>query len=92
MDDTVITDFAASVSEGVPLRMLTDEATAKPNLRPAATKWNQQYPTRQLGVRIAPPRTLHDRAIFIDHVQAWTVTQSLKDLAKRSPGGNSPRG
>jgi hypothetical protein len=85
MDDTVITEFAASVPEGIPLRLLTDEATAKPNLAPAAMKWNQQYPTRRLGVRLASPRALHDRAIFIDKTQAWTVTQSLKDLAKRSP-------
>jgi hypothetical protein len=86
MDGTVITEFAGSVPEGIPLRLLTDEATAKPNLAPAAIRWNQQYPTRQLGVRLAAARTLHDRAIFIDNTQAWTVTQSLKDLAKRSPG------
>lgn len=85
MDETVITEFASSATEGISFRLLTDEATAKPNLVPAATKWNQQYSTRQLNVGIANPRTLHDRAIFIDGTQAWTVTQSLKDLAKRSP-------
>jgi hypothetical protein len=35
--------------------------------------------------RLAPPKTLHDRAIFIDQTIAWTLTQSLKDFAKRSP-------
>jgi len=31
------------------------------------------------------PKTLHDRAIFVDKAKAWTLTQSLKDFAKRSP-------
>jgi hypothetical protein len=85
MDATVITDFAGSVPDGIQLRLLSDEASARPDLGPAAKKWNQQYQNRQLGVRLALPRTLHDRAIFIDGTQAWIVTQSLKDLAKRSP-------
>jgi hypothetical protein len=38
-----------------------------------------------LAVRLAAPRSLHDRAIFIDGRVAWTLTQSLKDLASRSP-------
>lgn len=85
MDDTVLTDFAASVPESVPLQLLADQATSKPNLAAAAARWKAQYSTRPLEARLAPARTLHDRAIFIDSVQAWTVTQSLKDLAKRSP-------
>jgi hypothetical protein len=44
-----------------------------------------QYPSRPVSVRLASPRALHDRAIFVDNVKAWAVTQSLKDLAKRSP-------
>jgi hypothetical protein len=85
MDATVITDFAGSAPEAIPVRLLSDEATARPDVGPAAQRWNKQYPTRQLGVRLASHRTLHDRAIFIDKTQAWIVTQSLKDLAKRSP-------
>jgi len=85
MDDTVLTDFGSSVQERVPLRLLTDQATVKPNLAPAVARWKTQYPARPVEARFAPARTLHDRAIFIDGVQAWTVTQSLKDLAKRSP-------
>jgi hypothetical protein len=34
---------------------------------------------------LAPAKALHDRAIFIDKTTAWTLTQSLKDFAKRSP-------
>jgi hypothetical protein len=85
MDDTALLDFAGAVPDNVVLRLLSDFGTAKPTLGPAATKWSAQYPQRKLAVRLAPARTLHDRAILVDGKEAWTVTQSLKDLAKRSP-------
>jgi hypothetical protein len=85
MDDTVLIDFGGTLVDSVALRLLTDQATAKPNLAPAAVRWKTQYISRPLEVRLASPRALHDRAIFIDGSEAWTVTQSLKDLAKRSP-------
>jgi hypothetical protein len=48
--------------------------------------WTSQHGTsRPLGVRLAPPRALHDRAILIDGMTAWILTQSIKDFAKRSP-------
>lgn len=85
MDDTVLIDFGGALSEGVMLRLLTDQATAKPNLAPAAIRWKAQFGRRPLEVRLASRKALHDRAIFVDRSEAWTVTQSLKDLAKRSP-------
>jgi hypothetical protein len=85
MDDTVLIDFGGTLVDNVALRLLTDQATAKPNLAPAAARWKAQYAGRPLEVRLASPKALHDRAIFIDGSEAWTVTQSLKDLAKRSP-------
>ena len=86
MDDTALTEFAHAVPEGIPLRLMSDKATYKTNLQVAAKKWVQQYgAARPLMVRIAPPKALHDRAVFIDHTVAWTLTQSLKDFAKRSP-------
>jgi hypothetical protein len=85
MDDSVLLDFVGAVPEPVALRLLSDQATAKQSLGPAATRWKAQYPNRTLQVRLAPSRTLHDRAILIDGKDAWTITQSLKDLAKRSP-------
>nr|WP_249153278.1 phosphatidylserine/phosphatidylglycerophosphate/cardiolipin synthase family protein [Bradyrhizobium diazoefficiens] len=85
MDDTVLTDFGGTLTEGIVLRLLTDQATVKPNLTPAANRWKKQFARRPLEVRFAPQKALHDRAIFIDRSEAWTVTQSLKDLAKRSP-------
>jgi hypothetical protein len=86
LDEAVLTDFGAAVPEGILLRLLTDSATVKPGLAPAAQRWVKQYSTtRPLAVRLAKARTLHDRVIFIDGIAAWTITQSLKDLAKRSP-------
>lgn len=86
MDDTTLTEFGTAVPENVNIRLMTDQASYKSNLLPAANKWVQQYGiVRPLLVRLAPQKTLHDRAIFIDQTAAWTLTQSLKDFAKRSP-------
>jgi len=85
MDDSVLLDFAGAVPETVTLRLLSDQATVKPSLEPAAKKWKGQYPARGLQVKLTPPRSLHDRAILVDGKDAWTITQSFKDLAKRSP-------
>lgn len=86
MDQTVLIDFALAVPEGVPLRLLADGNDHKATLQPAAQRWIDQHSTlRPLSVRLAPARSLHDRAIFIDHRDAWTLTQSIKDFAKRSP-------
>ena len=86
MDETVLTDFTSGVPDGVVLRLLADQSSVKPSLAPAAARWVQQHgANRPLGVRLAPAKALHDRAIFIDGRDAWTLTQSLKDFAKRSP-------
>lgn len=86
MDETALTEFGSAVPENVCLRLMADQADCKSTLQPAANKWVQQYGvSRPLLVRLAPPKTLHDRAIFIDQAIAWTLTQSLKDFAKRSP-------
>ncbi|MCK1681760.1 phosphatidylserine/phosphatidylglycerophosphate/cardiolipin synthase family protein [Bradyrhizobium sp. 147] len=85
MDDTMLLDFAGAVSDHVALRLLSDQQSAKASLGPAAAKWWTQYPHRKIQVRLAAARTLHDRAILVDGKGAWTVTQSFKDLAKRSP-------
>jgi hypothetical protein len=86
LDETVLTDFGTLVSAGVTVRLLSDSATVRPSLTPAASRWVAQYGTaRPLSVRLAAPKALHDRALFIDQSGAWTLTQSLKDFAKRSP-------
>lgn len=86
MDETALTEFGIAVPEGIALRLLSDQSSQKLTLAPAAKKWVAQHgANRPLAVRLAPPMTLHDRAIFIDQTTAWTLTQSLKDFAKRSP-------
>lgn len=86
MDETALTEFGSAVPEKVCLRLMADQASYKQTLQPAANKWIQQYgESRPLLIRLAPPKSLHDRAIFIDQATAWALTQSLKDFAKRSP-------
>ena len=86
MDETALTEFGGAVPAGVLLRLLADQSSHKPTLQPAATRWASQHgASRPIQVRLAPQRSLHDRAIFIDRIIAWILTQSLKDFAKRSP-------
>jgi hypothetical protein len=85
-DANLLTEFAVLVAEGVPVRVLADEASHKPGLKPVAAAWSEQYGRgRPLEVRLAPARSLHDRIILIDGKEAWTLGQSFNALAKRSP-------
>ncbi|GJH28923.1 hypothetical protein [Caballeronia novacaledonica] len=85
-DAKALTDFAVLAPEGVMVRILSDAGTVKPSLKPAAESWAKQYSgARPLEVRLAISRSLHDRLIVVDDAQAWTLTQSLKDFAARSP-------
>jgi hypothetical protein len=85
MDDSVLLDFGGAVPESVALRLLSDQATAKQSLGPAATKWKAQYPNRMLQVRLGPPQTLHDRVILVDGKNACTITKSLKTSQNDRP-------
>ena len=89
MDHRALTDFAPLVPERVSLRLLADRFSSKPDaLKPAAERWAKQYAAlRPLEVRMSAPRALHDRLIFVDRgARTWSLTQSLKDFAARSPG------
>jgi len=86
LDDKALTDFGVLAAEGVRLGLLSDERSVKPSLEPAANRWIAQYGNlRPLEVRLSPPASLHDRLILIDGNDGWVLTQSLKDLAARSP-------
>jgi len=87
MDATVLTDFAPLAPEHVAVRLLTDSYYTKPAiLQPPAARWTQQYgASRPLQTRSTAPRLLHDRLIVVDGAQVWSLTQSLKDFATRSP-------
>src|SRR5262245_6732296 len=70
MDEKTLTDFAPLVPEGVPVRLLADEHDRKPTLEPASVRWIKQWGAkRPLTVRLAPPRSLHDRLIIVDGQQ-----------------------
>ena len=87
MDGKSLTDFMTAANEGVAVLVMADASSVKPTLHPAAAKWKQQFgQTRPLQVKLSPKRTLHDRLLLIDRKEAWSLTQSLKDFAARSPG------
>lgn len=84
-----INRFIVAAPQGIAIRLLRDGEGRQQPLTPALVAamdaWNTQYADRPLEIRSAPARSLHDRAIFIDRASAFTVTQSLKDIAARSP-------
>lgn len=85
-DQNILTEFAVLAPEGVRVMILADEESHKPALRPAAANWAKQYgPGRPLQVRLAPPKSLHDRVIIVDDREVWAVGQSFNALAKRAP-------
>lgn len=86
MDEKVLTDFAGLASAGVTLRLLADQQTYKPTLKPAVTRWAAQHgTTRPVEARLSASRSLHDRLIVVDDLVAWTLTQSFNGFAVRSP-------
>ena len=86
MDEKILVDFLSAISRKISIRLLSDSSCVKTTLKPATLKWHAQYgDDSNLEVRLAPERTLHDRAVFLDHSAAWTLTQSIKDFAGRSP-------
>jgi len=87
MDSKVFTDFAPMAPKTATVRLLADSSSTKPEaVRPAMTRWRTQFgAVRPIEVRLSAPRALHDRLIFADRTKVWSLTQSLKDLAARSP-------
>lgn len=62
-----------------------------PGLQAAAGKWagDDISKHRAVEVRYAPQGSLHDRLVIIDGAEVWLVSQSLKDIAKKSPASVS---
>jgi hypothetical protein len=86
MDEKALTDFAPLAQEACHIRLLADQQTHKATLKPAAERWSVQFKTAcPLEVRLAPPRSLHDRLILVDSTTAFVLTQSLNAFAARSP-------
>lgn len=86
LDEKILTEFALFVDPKVKLHLLTDSAGVKPTLIPALARWIEQYgDDRPVELRVAAERSLHDRLIATDNLRVWTVGQSFKDLAARTP-------
>jgi hypothetical protein len=86
MDEKILTDFLISTSDNIEVKLLSDQLTHRPTLKVATEKWRLQYgASKPLATKLAAERTLHDRLIIVDDTEVWTVTQSFKDLAIRSP-------
>ena len=86
MDELALTEFGIATPDKINLRLMSDQQDHKATLITAAKRWSSQYnSSRPLEVRLASSRSLHDRAIFIDGLNAYSLTQSLNGLAKRSP-------
>jgi hypothetical protein len=86
LDVKAVEDFVTQAPEGIGVQLLADEAHLKPSLKPAVVRWITQHgAVRPIEARLTPPRALHDRLIAIDGNEVWILTQSLKDLASRSP-------
>lgn len=72
------------------VRCLTEKrGQLHPALEASARKWASEHPMMPFETRYAPTGTLHDRLIMLDRSETWIVTQSIKDIAKRSPASVS---
>lgn len=85
IDAVALTDVAVLVPAGVPVRLLGDSAHIQASLVPALARWRAQHSTRPVEARMTVPRALHDRLIIVDRANAWALSQSIKDFAKRTP-------
>jgi hypothetical protein len=86
LDEKFLIDFAQLANEGTPLRLLRDAHQMKASLAPMARTWVTQHGRhRPIEIRLAAPRTLHDRLIVVDEKHVWNVGQSFNNLAGRAP-------
>lgn len=85
VDATLFTEIAPVVPEGVKLRCLTSRQSAG-ELVAASGKWisTGRQAKRPVTVRLAAPRSLHDRHIIVDGAEVWNISQSIKNIAERS--------
>ncbi|MGR3700672.1 MAG: hypothetical protein ACU0A4_01180 [Paracoccaceae bacterium] len=84
---SVVTELVPHIVAKRSVRILT---AAQPKLKSAllasSQKWNANpsRSTPEVETRIAPSGSLHDRLIMLDNKEVWLVSQSLKDIGKRS--------
>ncbi len=81
----ILADYAILAPERVTVRLLADEAQYKPSLVTGVRRWQQRFGGRRdLMVRLAPAKSLHERLLLLDDARAWIVGAPFSDLAKRA--------
>ena len=92
LNSAIYTDFAPHSTALNGVRFLTAKRNENHlGLIAASEKWaaDQISQTRPVDGRYAPAGALHDRLIILDGHTVWLVSQSFKDIAKRSPASVS---
>lgn len=87
LDGGAFVDLMPQTNASSLVRCLTIKGSYHESLMSASRKW-QSDPigvTHPVEVRYGPTRSLHDRMIIVDMREVWLVSQSLKDIAARSP-------
>jgi hypothetical protein len=85
MDAVALTDFLPTVREGISLRLLASKKQENAGLPEAVVRWKAQYAAaRPIELRLAVPKSLHDRLIM-DDFNVWSLSQSFNAIAQRSP-------
>jgi len=74
-------DMLEITASTVHIRIITDKAKLTRGARLAYQQFKRQY--RRVQLRTAPPKTIHDRYIIIDHLAAVHVGHSIKDLGTK---------
>jgi hypothetical protein len=88
LSERALFDFVPTALEGVAVRLLVDARARNlhPALKVGVERWQRQHEaTRPLAARYTSVGKLHDRIFTIDNSDVWLSTQSLKDIAARSP-------
>lgn len=87
VDATMFTELLPHAKASTKINCLTSKTSNHAGLLAAYEKWQVSAPAgiAPVEVRYAPERTLHDRLIFVDGEEVWLISQSFKDIAKRSP-------
>jgi len=88
----IYTDLAPHSAAKNSLRCLTTKRGENHSgLLASHGKWanDEISKSRPLELRYGPQGSLHDRLIIVDRTQVWLVSQSFKDIAKRSPASVS---
>lgn len=83
-DHKLLEEYALLAPDGTTIQVLT-RSKQELTLLPAAQHWRNQFgASRPLEIRLLPPHHLHDRYIFIDGTEAWSLGQSFNVLAARA--------